>query len=177
MKLIPKSTIGRIVLALVAVIGIGIGWYLVSPLFIDREVDEAFPSAASASMDETLPSSLQPDLLASGAFVDADAVHQGKGSASIYRLEDGTSVLRFEDFEVTNGPDLYVWLSSAGPGADSDAIKASRTIELEPLKGNIGSQNYVLPPDLDLAEVQSVVIWCRRFGVLFSQASLDPVLR
>ena len=177
MKVIPSSPLGRIVLAVVAIIALGIGWYLASPLFIDREVNEDFPVAQGAVMDETMPASTSPELLASGSFVDADAVHSGKGSAAIYRLDDGRLVLRFEDFEVTNGPDLYVWMSSAAAGADSDAIKASRTVELERLKGNIGSQNYLLPPDIDLADLNSVVIWCRRFGVLFSQAALDPVLR
>lgn len=176
MKFVPRSSVGRVILAVAAVVALGVAWYLGSPLFIDREVDEEFPAVqASVTMDEAMPAASQPELIASGSFVDADAIHQGSGSAAIYRLEDGRHILRFEDFEVTNGPDLYVWLSSAAEGADSDAIKASETIELRPLKGNIGNQNYELPSDFSVDDIGSVVIWCRRFGVLFSQAAFQPV--
>ncbi|MCP4333110.1 MAG: DM13 domain-containing protein, partial [Gammaproteobacteria bacterium] len=40
------------------------------------------------------------------------------------------------------------------------------------LKGNIGNQNYAVPPGTNIAEYQSVVIWCELFGVLFSPAAL-----
>ena len=42
------------------------------------------------------------------------------------------------------------------------------------LKGNIGSQNYELPADLDLARFRSVVIYCKRFSTVFSTAELAP---
>jgi Electron transfer DM13 len=44
--------------------------------------------------------------------------------------------------------------------------------EVVPLKGNIGSQTYELPADLDLSGFLSVVISCRRFTMVFSTAEL-----
>ncbi len=46
-------------------------------------------------------------------------------------------------------------------------------LNLGPLKGNIGSQNYTIPTEADLAGFRSVVIWCRRFAVGFGVAPLD----
>ena len=50
-----------------------------------------------------------------------------------------------------------------------------RQVDLGELKGNIGSSNYVLPADVDLAQLRSVSIWCDRFNVSFGAAALAPV--
>ncbi len=76
---------------------------------------------------------------------------------------------------MTNGPDLKVYLvKAADVGAAAD-VTASEWISLGSLKGNIDDQNYALSAGTDLSAYQSVVIWCERFGVLFSAATLAPV--
>ncbi|MDP2651294.1 MAG: DM13 domain-containing protein, partial [bacterium] len=40
------------------------------------------------------------------------------------------------------------------------------------LKGNIGSQNYELPPEINLEDYNEVWIWCRAFSVGFAKAVL-----
>ena len=40
------------------------------------------------------------------------------------------------------------------------------------LKGNIGNQNYEIPPEINLADYTSVVIWCDRFDAAFGAADL-----
>lgn len=137
-------------------------WYLASPLWIDRVVSEE------------LPAELQMKVAALGEFRDADSVHKGKGTATIFENESGTKVLRFANFETTNGPDLKVWLVKAEAIKSSADVKASAWVALGPLKGNIGDQNYVIPGDVKLADYKSVVIWCEQFGVLFSAADLKP---
>lgn len=147
----------------VFVIGFASGaafWYLFSPLWIDRVVSE------------TLPAEFMLEEVATGQFADADAVHKGKGKASILRAGGGSSILRLTDFEVTNGPDLEVWLVKAPDPKSSDDVKASEWVSLGPLKGNIGDQNYSIPDDVDSSQYGSAVIWCEQFGVLFSPASL-----
>ena len=84
-------------------------------------------------------------------------------------------MLRFEDFEVTNGPDLYVLLSPAADVASSDELDAAGYVELGELKGNIGSQNYEIPAEVEVAEQGSVIIYCKAFHVLFSVAPLSDV--
>jgi hypothetical protein len=137
-------------------------WYLASPLWIDRVVDEV------------LPPELQVATLASGSFSGADAVHRGSGMATVYESATGARVLRFSDFSVTNGPDLKVWLVKAKNVASSADVTASEWRALGPLKGNIGDQTYPIPADVDLGDYGSVAIWCEQFSVLFAAADLAP---
>jgi hypothetical protein len=46
-------------------------------------------------------------------------------------------------------------------------------VDLGPLKGNIGDQNYEVPDGVDISEFGSVVIYCVPFHVFFSIATLD----
>jgi hypothetical protein len=73
---------------------------------------------------------------------------------------------------VTNGPDLYVYLSGATAPRTSAELHALGAFEVAQLKGNVGSQNYELPRDLDVERFRSVVIYCRRFTTVFSTAEL-----
>ena len=106
--------------------------------------------------------------LASGDFRHADRFHKGSGTATIYRLEDDSHVLRLENLNVTNGPDLRVLLMVDPEGGD----KSQGYIELGKLKGNIGNQNYEIPADVDPLEYNAVMIYCKPFHVVFSTAPL-----
>jgi hypothetical protein len=117
------------------------------------------------------PAATGPVALSSGQFGEIDAIHKGQGKATIYKLPDGTRVLRFEEFQVQNGPDLYVYLSGHPAPRNGDQVHEGG-FEVARLKGNIGDQNYELPGDLDLAQIKSAVIYCRRFSVVFSTAEL-----
>ena len=135
-------------------------WYLGSPLWIDREVSEFLPSDVSLTV------------VRQGRFSDADRAHEGQGLAEILQTVDGTYLLRLSDFQVTNGPDLKVWLLTAEDPKESRDVSASEWLSLGPLKGNIGDQIYAIPADAEIDRYRSVVIWCERFGVLFSPAPL-----
>lgn len=130
-------------------------------------VVEPMPAMTSMSTEQVANS-----VKAAGSFQGADSFHQGEGSAVIYELAAGERILRFEDFRVTNGPDLRVLLANTpNPESHSDLADAGY-VELGKLKGNVGSQNYDIPDTLDLAEAQSVVIYCKPFRVVFSVARL-----
>jgi len=45
-------------------------------------------------------------------------------------------------------------------------------VDLGPLRAFKGSQRYAIPNGVDLAQFDSVVIWCREFSVLISPADL-----
>ena len=49
-------------------------------------------------------------LKAQGQFYNV--VHDGHGSAQLFELPDGGRLLRLDDFQVLNGPDLHVYLTS-----------------------------------------------------------------
>lgn len=101
----------------------------------------------------------------SGGFQGAgDGIHNASGKATVLYLEDGSSVLRLENFRVTNGPDLYVYLST-----DKNA---SDYVDLGRLKASSGNQNYELPANVDLSKYDNVIIWCKSFSVYFGGAEL-----
>lgn len=175
-------------------VGIPVGYYLLSPLWINVEVDESFPSApASVSTEESMPmpeptaamatAMAEPDtmmeepmpevemsVLLQGSFYDI--IHVGGGRALVYQLADGSRVLRLQDFEVDNGPDLHVYLVPIDPVPSSVGTEIPGSVDLGKLKGNIGDQNYEIPAELDLSQFQSVVIWCQPFRVPFIAAPL-----
>lgn len=157
----------RTVLLFAAVLLVG-AWYAFRPerLFIDQTVNESFPMAtAQQTMSD------EPTLLASGSF--HSNAHETKGTASIYRLPDGSMTLRLTDFETSNGPDVRVYLVAADDVNENETVTSAGFIEVAALKGNIGDQNYELPSSLDLTKYRSVTIWCRRFSVNFGTAPLS----
>ncbi len=190
---------GAVIIILVAVAA----WWLLSPLFINRSVDEAFPLSAAAvvpadmtqaeveqvmsgmakinqSVDEIMPQSAmeeqpatEPIALKTGSFQDADNFHKGSGTATIYRGGDGSLLLRLEDFDVTNGPDLHVILTPIANPQNRDDVSATGYVDLGSIKGNKGNQNYEIPAEVDVASLGSVVIYCQPFHVIFSVASLQ----
>jgi hypothetical protein len=100
-----------------------------------------------------------------GNFVGAgDGFHNAEGVAKIIQLADGTDILRLENFKATNGPDLYVYLSTDKTNAD--------IVNLGRLKGNIGNQNYLIPAGTDITKYNTTLIWCRAFSVIFGSAQL-----
>lgn len=198
-----------ILIALVVIAG---AWYLGSPLFIDKEVDEPLvtPDPFVMPTDEELATMSQeelnsmenivlsesakmpeeeifdpmpedpinietgmPTLFAQGQFMGADSFHQGSGTASLYNFSEGNGTIRFEDFRVTNGPDLRVLLSR-GP-----EVAESNYIELGKLKGNVGNQNYGIPTPLyrsdEFSDYTHVIIYCKPFHVVFAVAELNAL--
>ena len=90
-------------------------------------------------------------------------------------MPDGSHLLRLEDFDVTNGPDLRVLLAEAGDPMTRDELQAGGYTHLAKLKGNKGNQNYEIPADVNLDEQNSVIIYCMPFHVIFSVAPLQKV--
>jgi hypothetical protein len=103
-----------------------------------------------------------------GTFVGVnDGIHNAEGQAKVIKLGDGSNFLRLEDFRSTNGPDLYVYLST--DKGNSDFVNLGR------LKGNVGDQNYKIPDGTDLSQYDTALIWCQAFSVLFGSAELRPM--
>jgi len=101
-----------------------------------------------------------------GSFVGVgDGIHDAQGNAYTIPLEDTSNVLRLKNFKSTNGPDLYVYLST-----DENA---SDFVNLGALKASSGNQNYDIPDETDLSKYNKVLIWCKAFGVLFGSAELS----
>lgn len=171
-----------------------VSWWLLSPFFIDDSVDDDFATTIAGAAQEPKtddrggsaaandsdahpgaststsapPKAGAPRLLGSGQFVGL-AGHDGSGDAGFFALSDGSSVLRFENFDIENGPDLRLYvMPGAGqtePGDDS--------LYLGELRGNVGDQTYELPADFKLEPGDwTVLVWCEAFRVEFVAATV-----
>jgi hypothetical protein len=136
------------------------------------------PSATPAPIATPAPSATPapppppagPVLIAAGQF--HNVVHVGTGDALVYRQPDGSHVLRLENLDVENGPDLYLYVVAAPDSDNAETVEAAGFLSLGLLKGNQGNQTYELPAEYDPALHRSVTIWCRRFAVNFVTAPL-----
>ncbi|MEM8923070.1 MAG: DM13 domain-containing protein [Actinomycetota bacterium] len=139
-----------------------------APSTADVDADEAADPTDDEATTSTTAEPQEPVLLGAGQFVGL-AGHDGTGDAGIILNPDGTYILRFENFDIENGPDLDVYLV---PGADQVSLPEG-TIALGDLKGNIGDQNYELPPGTELAPgPYTALVWCEAFDVEFVGATV-----
>jgi hypothetical protein len=105
----PKKLIyGLIILAVAAA-----GWAAFRPerLFFNAKVNESLPATSSKAT-----TNVSETVLASDTF--HDVAHKGVGTASIYQLPDGKRILRFTNFETSNGPDVHVYLVAANDATE-----------------------------------------------------------
>lgn len=152
----------KIAIAVVGVV-LFVAWYAFRPerLYINERVHEELPAANAGSLQT----------IESGVFYGI--AHPTEGTATVYRMGDGALMLRFTNFRTSNGPNVHVYLVAADDAKDETALHAS-FIDLGPIKGNIGDQNYDLGTRVDLSKYRAVSIWCKRFSVNFGVAPLKP---
>jgi hypothetical protein len=182
----PGRTTAVVVLALA--IGLPSAWYLGSPLFIRTSLNEPAPTAAAptaspepattttpteaSAAPSAAPTPTPAPTLAeprTGTFTGADEFHFGSGTATLIETAPGAWTVRFENFSVRNGPDLFVYISPDAAGYDETAIDLGR------LKATDGSFNMDLPAGSIPTDAASVVIWCKQFAVQFAVAPLATV--
>lgn len=149
----------KLLIAAGVVIVLGVAYWLISPLFIDVEVSESLTDIEvdNAEMAQA------PEIVRQGTFVSL-AGHSAEGTATLVKAGEKYYVRFEDDFEMTNGPDLFVHFGKN----DAYAIEA----RLGALKGNIGSQNYEVPEGIDPLQYEDVWVWCRAFAVPFGKATL-----
>jgi hypothetical protein len=122
-------------------------------------------SVRDVEVNETVAAG--PPLL-EGAFTAR--AHTTEGVARIVDTGNGR-VLTLTSFETDPGPDLYVYIASGLTSGDD----VDRSTRLARLKGNVGNQQYAVPPELDVSGGATVVVWCRAFSVSFGAAQLAPM--
>ena len=140
-------------------------WYAFRPerLFVNKRVNEAPPAQVSGQLTP----------ISTGRF--KGEVHKTSGRATVCQQADGTRVLRLTDFSTSNGPALHVLLiDGKSPDAGKDfALGTIKNVDLGDLKGNQGDQDYRIPNDANLQELNTVSIYCMRFHANFGTALLE----
>ena len=112
------------------------------------------------------------NIVATGTF-HGDA-HHTVGRATVYQTPKG-EVLRITRFKTSDGPNTHVLLIAADDAKDDQNIFKGNIdrVELGPLKGTQGDQNYSIPAGTDLSKYKTVAIYCKRFNVTFGAAPLQ----
>jgi Electron transfer DM13 len=130
---------------------------------VNNSINEPMNQTLVQEDQQRIPNA--PNVPRTGSFVGVgDGIHNAEGIAKVIQLQDGNSILRLENLHVTNGPDLYVYLSPDKSASDF--------VNIGKLKANNGNQNYEIPAGTDLSKYDTVLIWCRPFSVLFGSAEL-----
>jgi Electron transfer DM13 len=171
---------GTYLAVLVATIAVGY-WTGFRDVVVDEDIVVATAQASAGEREQALASgggadsgrTAEPNAgrtgpveLARGQFEGADG-HSGSGLASVVASPTGQRLLTFSSFDVDPGADVDVYLV---PGDGSDV---SDRIDLGDLKGNVGDQQYEIPPAVDLNRYRTVVLWCIPFTVRIAVAQLD----
>lgn len=162
-------------LVIIVLVALGaFAWWALSPLLFDKEVQDDLDPELAALLEsdnggegaaETSSPIGEPTTVVEGPFpIEDTPLHPATGSIRIIRSPEQTLV-RFEDYEGTNGPDLFVYLAKD--------LEATEFIDLGRAKGNVGNINYEVPADVDIDEYPYVMTWCRAFSELFDYARIN----
>ena len=154
------------VLGAYAATALALAVYVGPSVLGDDVVDEQVATAAPATAGGQ-PAVNGNTLLSEGRFEPVR--HEARGEAAAIELATGERVLTLTGFEVDNGPDLRVYLVAGPAGSEGEV---DDFVDLGALKGNVGDQQYAIPPVVDLERYSTAVIWCRAFSVLFARAPL-----
>jgi hypothetical protein len=125
---------------------------------INNEVNETIQAMAPPNTD--MASIYQ---LSTGNFTPSGNFSKVSGVSRILSVDDN-QFLRFERFNITNGPELHVYFTNKGDLANSK--------DLGMLKGNIGPQNYFLGNTAN--QYDTVVIASKPFKMVYAKAMLEP---
>ena len=157
-----QKRVAFITVGIIAVIVISaVGWYLLSPLFLKGD-------KGSENIDLN-----SQEILYHGTLNAVDSVHKGEGDIYIV-TQSGIMKVLFVDVQITNGPDLYVYLS--------DKTSFSSTTDSPGSFKNLGTLDYThgnfsvsIPGGTPLDNFNSVLIYCKQFSVVFTWATLEAV--
>lgn len=156
---LTRPVVAGALVVVVALVGVGLHWFQPWKLWQDDTVQEALPEATASEpvgrsagepvTPEGPPPSepVEPVTVAGGELISHE--HSTSGTVKLLRLSDGSHILRLENLDTGNGPDLRVWLTDA-------PVKAGRAgwfvfddgayESLGKLKGNKGPTTIRCPP-------------------------------
>jgi len=139
------SPFRRLAAALALVAGLGLGSPINSAAAADMAAIEAAPVDARGSF--------------SGA-----SNHETRGSVKLVTVDGKHLLVLGQDFWFDGAPDPK-W------GFGKDGKFEAGTL-ISPLAQNAGEQVYEIPASINLADFDTVVLWCERFSVPLGQARL-----
>ncbi|MDY6764321.1 MAG: DM13 domain-containing protein [Halobacteria archaeon] len=141
-------------------------------------INEYFLPEAATQVDEPQSgnSTMSAELIKVGEF-SGKTGHHVSGTVKILKDDQGY-YLRFEDYEQTQGPDVYVYLTPAeDPDTTSEIENGIKVLIDGGAEGGestkVGNFNQRLPDNFDPNRYNGVAIWCDDFSVPFGAATLQ----
>jgi hypothetical protein len=148
------------------------GWLFVAPAYRTKTLHEALPMAgaapvtapaASATTGAVAAPPTAPVRISSGRLRGIG--HHATGGAAVYRVADGSYVVRFEQADIQNAPDPYVYLVPR-----RGATRPDGGTRLGRLRATRGEFNQPAPRDFDYAREFTVLVWCKKFATPIASA-------
>lgn len=141
-------------------------------LFIDEKSSEVMKGEVFSLEEETAKEINASNESATSTTVPMKSQwrsREHKTSGDVLLTKDNETVyVRFEKLKTDNGPDLKVYIAKdlQDDGTPIDFVN------LGDLKANIGDANYAVPKEINIADYNYVIIWCKRFSVSFADAEI-----
>ncbi len=94
------------------------------------------------------------------------------GTWSIEKNGDEQVITLSEDFSTKSGPDLKIFLSPMTVAEVTGKTATQGSVLVSELESNKGSQQFVVPANIDLSKYKSILIHCEKYSVLWGGADL-----
>jgi len=127
------------------------------------------------SMNAAMAHAMTPQATASQSLAAGNFVQKSKRLKGSYEVikQNGQTIIRFSDnFRTTGGPDLKVFLSPQNVNSVSGQTATNGAVLLGLIKSTKGTQDYVLPANVNIADFNSVLIHCEAFSVLWGGGNI-----
>lgn len=118
---------------------------------------EHSPSPSPSAMVEHSPSPSVAAPVAVGTFHGVDGT--ATGTVALFHLTDGSFAVTFEDFSIASAAHTDVILVPNKDVTKDGDIDKTRIVDLGPLKGTSGMQDFAVPVSADAMTYHTVVLW------------------
>jgi len=115
----------------------------------------AAPSASAMMEHSAAPSVAGP--VSTGTFHAVDGT--AKGTVALFHKPDGTFAITFEDFSIASNAHTDVILVTNKDVTKDGDIDKTAIVDLGPLTGTSGMQDFVVPTSADAMTYHTVVLW------------------
>ena len=145
-----------------------------SPAMMESPSPAMMESPSPAMMESPSPAMMEspsPAPVSSGTFHAVDGT--AAGTVALFHRPDGSFLVTFESFSIASAAHTDVILvPNKDVKSDGDISKAS-IVDLGPLKGTSGMQDFAVPASADAMTYHAVVLWDTQMAHAIAAAPLQ----
>ena len=113
----------------------------------------------------------------SGVCVDGDGPHTCEGNISVME-ENGSYFLYFEDYDATDGPDVWFYMTVEGNEERTEKVEGEGLLIVTPQTEDgraevEGTFSIPLPEDYDPDAWAGLTVWCEDYDLSMGSVSLS----